>query len=80
MSSKADNYMNEGSFQAAILCGKYPYIGDLYLQNILVLLYILRITEAAILVKILRAATFSCIPLAASFLRERILLRCRMLE
>ena len=59
--------MNEGCFQSASLCGKYPYIGDLYLQKILVLLYILRNTEAAILVKILPATTFSCIPLAASF-------------
>ena len=34
MFSKADNYMNEGCFQSASACGKYPYIGDLYLQNI----------------------------------------------
>ena len=64
--------MNEGCFQSASLCGNNPYIGDLYLQKFLVLLYILWNTEAAILVKILPEATFSCIPLAASFLRERI--------
>ena len=56
--SKADNYMNEGCFQSASLCGKYPYIGDLYLQNFLILLYILWNTEAAILIKILPDATF----------------------
>ena len=72
MFSKADNYLNEECFQSASLCGKYPYIGDLYLQNFLVLLYILWNTEAAILVKILPNATFSGIPLTASFLRERI--------
>ena len=32
MFSKADNYMNEECFQSASLCGKYPYISDLYLQ------------------------------------------------
>ena len=64
--------MNEGCFQSASLCGKYPYIGDLYLQNVLVLLYILWNTEAVILVKILTDATFSGIPLTASFLREQI--------
>ena len=72
MFSKADNYMNEGCFQAASLCGKYPYISNLYLQIFLVLLYILWNTEAAILVKILHEATFSSIQLTASFLRERI--------
>ena len=54
--------MNEGWFQSASLCGKYPYIGDLYLQSILILLDILWNTEAAILVKILLDATFSSIP------------------
>ena len=72
MFSKADNYMNEGCFQSVSLCGKYPYISDLYLQIFLVLLYILWNTEAAILVKILHEATFSGIQLTASFLRERI--------
>ena len=72
MFSNAYNYMNEGCFQPASACGKYPYIGDLYLQNILLLLYILWNTEAAILVKILLDATFSGIPLTESFLRERI--------
>ena len=33
MFSKADNYMDKGCFQSASLCGKYPYIGDLYLQK-----------------------------------------------
>ena len=63
--------MNEGCFQSASSCGKYPYIGDLYLQNVLMLLYILLNTEAVILVKILLDATFSGIPLTESFLRER---------
>ena len=72
MFSKADNYMNEGCFQSASLCGKYPYIGDLNLQIFLILLYILWNAEAAILVKILPDATFSGIPLTASLLRKRI--------
>ena len=72
MFSKADNYMNEGCFQSASSCGKYPYIGDLYLQNTLMLLHNLRNTEAVILVKILLDATFSGIPLTESFLREQI--------
>ena len=72
MFSKADYYMNEGCFQSVSLCGKYPYIGDLYLQFFFMLLYILWNTEAAILVKILLDATFSGIPLTESFLRERI--------
>ena len=72
MFSKADNYMKEGCFQSAFLCGKYPYIGDLYLQNLLVLLYFLLNTVAAILVKVLPDATFSGIPMTASFLCERI--------
>ena len=72
MFSKADNYMNEGCFQPASSCGKYPYIGDLYLQKFLILLYILLNTDAAILVKILLDATFSGIPLTESFLPERI--------
>ena len=63
--------MNEGCFQSASLCGKYPYISDLYLHFFLVLLYILWNTEAAILVKILNEATFSGIQMTASFLRER---------
>ena len=71
MVSKADNYMIEGYFQPASSCGKYPYIGDLYLQNFLILLYIQWNTEAAILAKILHDATFSDIPLTESFLRER---------
>ena len=33
--------MNEGCFQSAFASGKYLYIGDLYLQNILILLNIL---------------------------------------
>ena len=69
--SKADNYMNEGRFQSASSCGKYPLIGYLYLHIFLILLYILWNTEAAILVKILLDATFSGIPLTESFLRER---------
>ena len=52
MFSKADNYMNEGCFQSASSFGKYPYIGDIYLQK-MILLFILWNTEAAILVKIL---------------------------
>ena len=32
MFSQADNHMKEWCFQSASLCGKYPYIGDLYLQ------------------------------------------------
>ena len=72
MFSKAENYMNEGCFQSAFSFGKYPYIGDLYLQKYLILLYILWNNEAAILVKILLDATFSGIPLTESLLRERI--------
>ena len=64
--------MNEGCFQSASSCGKYPYIGELYLQMFLILLYILFKIEAVILVKILLDATFSDIPLTESFLRERI--------
>ena len=64
--------MNEGCFQSASSRGKYPYIGDLYLQKFLILLHILRNTEAAILVKILLDATFSGIPMTEWFLRERI--------
>ena len=64
--------MIEGCFQSVSLFGKYPYIGDLYLQNLLILLYMLWNTEAAILVKILLDATFSGIPLTESFLREGI--------
>ena len=71
MFSKADNYMNEGCFQSASLCGKYPYISDLYLHIFFVLLYTLWNSEAAILVTILHEATFSGIQLTASFLRER---------
>ena len=58
MFSKADNYMNEGCFQSASKRGKYPYIGELYLQKFSILLYILWNTEAVILVKILLDATF----------------------
>ena len=72
MFSKADNYMNEGCFQFISSFGKYQYIGELYLQKILILLYILWNTEASILVKILIDATFSGTPLTGSFLRERV--------
>ena len=72
MFSKADNNMNEGCFQSASSCGKYPYIGDFQLQKYLILLNILWNTEAAILVKILLDATFSGIPMTESFLRERL--------
>ena len=72
MFSKADNCMIEGCFESVSSCGKYPYIGDLYLQNFLILLHMLRNTEAAILVKIFLDATFSGIPLTESFLHERI--------
>ena len=58
MFSKADNYINEGCFQSTSSCGKYTYIGDLYLQKILILLYSLWNTEAAILVKIPLDANF----------------------
>ena len=64
--------MNDGCFQSAPVCGKYPYIGELYLQIILILLYILWNTKAVILVKVLLDATFSGIPLTESFLREQI--------
>ena len=72
MFSKADNYMNEGFLQSVSLCGKYLYIGELYLQKILILIYVLWNTEAVILVKILLDATFSGISLTEPFLRERI--------
>ena len=71
MFSKADNYMNEGCFQSASSCGRYPYIGELYLQKFSILLDILWKTEAVILVKILLDATFSGYSLTESFLRER---------
>ena len=64
--------MNKECFQSVSSCGKYPYIGDLNLKNLLILLYILWNTEAAILVKILLDAAFSGIPMTKSFLRERI--------
>ena len=73
MFSKADNYINEGCFQSASSRGKYPYIGELYLQNFSILLYILYNIEAVTLVKILLDATFSGYPLTESFLRERML-------
>ena len=42
MFSKADNYMKQGCFQSASLCGTYLYISDLYLQIFFfVLFYIL---------------------------------------
>ena len=63
--------MNEGCFQSASSRGKYPYIGELYLQNFSILLYILRNTEAATLVKIVLDATFSGYPLTESSLREQ---------
>ena len=47
-------------------------LDNLYLQNVLILLYILLNTEAASSVKILLDATFSVIPLKESFLCERI--------
>ena len=72
MFSKVDNYMNEGCFQSVSSFGKYPYIGDLYLHNWLILLHILWNTEAAILVKILLDATFSDISRTQSILREQI--------
>ena len=71
MFSKADNYMNEGGFQSTSSRGKYPYIGDLYLQNFSIFFYILGNTEAVILVKILLDATFSGYPMTESLLRER---------
>ena len=49
MFSKADNYMSGGSFQSASSCGKYPYIGDSYLQKNLILLHILWNTEKSFL-------------------------------
>ena len=61
--------MNEGYFQSALSCGKYLYIGDLYLQIFLILLYILWNTEAAISVKLLLDATFYGIPMREAFLR-----------
>ena len=72
MFSKADKCMTERCFQYVSSWGKYPYIGDLYRKNVLILLNILWNTEAAILVKILLDDTFSGIPLTESFLRERI--------
>ena len=54
-------------FQPGSSCGKYPYIGDLYLQTFLILLYILCNTETAILVKTLLDASFSGISLTESF-------------
>ena len=62
--------MNEECFQSASSCGKYPYIGNIYLQNFWILLYILGNHEATILVKIFLDATFSGIPLTESFLHE----------
>ena len=59
--------MNEKCFQSASSRGKYPYIGELYLQKILILLYILWNTEAVILVKIPLDAKFSGYPLTESF-------------
>ena len=64
--------MNEECFQSASSCGKYPYIGDLYLQKVLILLYVLLNNEAIILVKILLDATFSGIAMTESFLRAQI--------
>ena len=59
--------MNEKCFQSASSRGKYPYIGELYLQTFSILLYILWNTEAVILVKIPLDATFSGYPLTESF-------------
>ena len=39
MISKADHYINEGCFQSASSRGKYPYIGELYLQKNDIALY-----------------------------------------
>ena len=64
--------MNEGCFQSFSSCGKYPYIGDIYLQIVLILLYVLWNTESDIFVKIFLDTTFSYIPLTESFLSERI--------
>ena len=64
--------MNEGCFQSVSSCSKHPYIGELYVQKILILLYIQCNTEAVILFKILLDATFSGYPLTESFLCERI--------
>ena len=62
--------MNKGHFQSASSCGKYPYIGDLYLQIFLILLDILSNTEVAIFANILLDATISVIQMTESFLRE----------
>ena len=65
--------MNEGCFQSASPCGKYPYFGDLYLHFFfLILLYIPQILKLQILVKTLLDASFSGTPVTESFLRERI--------
>ena len=64
--------MNERCFQSASSCDRHPYIGELYLQKILILLFILWNTEYVILVKILLDATFSGYPLTESFLCEQI--------
>ena len=64
--------MKEGCFQSVSSCGKSPYIGKLYLQKWLILLYILWNTDAVILGQILPDATDSDIPMTESFLRERI--------
>ena len=64
--------MNKGCFQSASLCGKYPYISDLYLHFFWFCFIFYEKTEAAIFVRILNEATFSGIQLTMSFLRERI--------
>ena len=72
MFSKADNYMNEGCFQSASLCGKYPYISDLYLHFFWYCFIFYKIPRLPFWFKILHEATFSGIQLAASFFGERI--------
>ena len=65
--------MNDGCFQSVSSCGKYPYIGDLYLQSFFLYCFIFyEKIEASILVKIFLEATFSGILLTESFLREQI--------
>ena len=71
MFSKAYNYMNEGCFQSASSCGKYPYIGDLHLQKFLIFTSYSMKYWGYHLVKILLDAKFSGIPLTELFLRER---------
>ena len=64
--------MNEGCFQSASYVVNIHILVIYTCRFVLVLLYILCNTEAAILVKFLHEATFSGIQLTASFLREGI--------